>query len=221
MSDAIAGDDGTHEATVTVLLLRHGRTGLNASGRLRGRIDTPLDEVGRQQAAALGRFFAGVPLAALAASPLSRTWDTASAVAESHPGLVPEADPDLADRDWGRWAGELEAEVISRFGSLDAAPGVEGAAALAARARRAIERLAARCGGRPVAAVAHEAVNRAVISALCGWVGDGELPQPTGCWNQLVSAGGVWSAPVVGAVPGDGRVPLGAGRLLPGGPLGG
>jgi hypothetical protein len=69
-----------------------------------------------------------------------------------------------------------------------------------------------------VVAVAHEAVNRGVISALCGRVGDGELPQPTGCWNQLVSAGGVWSAPVVGAVPGDGRVPVVIGRSVAGDP---
>jgi len=216
MSDAIAGD----EATVTVFLLRHGRTELNASGRLRGRIDAPLDGLGREQAAALGRLFAGVPVAVVATSPLGRTWDTAAVVAESHPGIVPEADPDLADRDWGRWAGEPEAEVISRFGSLDAAPGVEAASAFATRARRAIERLAGRAGGRPVVAVAHDAVNRAVLAGLCGLDAAG-IAQPTGCWNRLVSAGGIWSAPIIGALPGDGNVPLADGRPATGDPAGG
>ena len=207
MDDGTVSDDTVSDGRVTVFLLRHGRTELNASGRLRGRVDTPLDQVGREQAAALGRLFAGVPIAALAASPLGRTWDTAAAVAASHPGLVPEADPDLADRDWGRWAGQPEEEVVARFGSLDAAPGVEPASVLAGRAVRAIGRLARRAEGRAVVAVAHDAVNRAILAALCPGVGNGPLPQPTGCWNQLVPAGEVWSAPVVGAVPGDGRRP--------------
>ena len=34
-------------------VVRHGRTSANASRRLQGRLDLPLDEVGRQQAAAL------------------------------------------------------------------------------------------------------------------------------------------------------------------------
>lgn len=33
-----------------IVLVRHGRTALNASGRLQGRVDEPLDEVGREQA---------------------------------------------------------------------------------------------------------------------------------------------------------------------------
>jgi uncharacterized membrane protein YkvA (DUF1232 family) len=38
---------GESRAVTTVYLIRHGRTELNAGGWLRGRIDPPLDEVGR------------------------------------------------------------------------------------------------------------------------------------------------------------------------------
>ena len=37
-----------------ILLVRHGRTAANASGRLLGRADPPLDETGLAQAAAVG-----------------------------------------------------------------------------------------------------------------------------------------------------------------------
>ena len=33
-----------------LILVRHGRTALNAARKLQGRIDEPLDEVGREQA---------------------------------------------------------------------------------------------------------------------------------------------------------------------------
>lgn len=194
---------------VTMLLLRHGRTELNASGRLRGRVDAPLDDVGRRQAAALGELFATVSFAAIVSSPLSRASDTASAVAAAHPGVTVEVEPDLADRDWGEWAGWSEAEVVARFGALDAAPGVEPAEVLGTRAVRALERLAGRAKDRPVLAVAHDAVNRAALAGLAGVTGSPD--QPTGCWNELVREagdGGSWMARVVGAVPGDGRLPL-------------
>ena len=38
-----------------ILLVRHGRTALNAAGRLQGRVDEPLDTVGRDQAERVAR----------------------------------------------------------------------------------------------------------------------------------------------------------------------
>ena len=38
-----------------LIVLRHGRTASNASRRLLGRMDVPLDELGRRQAEALGQ----------------------------------------------------------------------------------------------------------------------------------------------------------------------
>lgn len=49
---------------VVVYLVRHGRTPLNADGVLRGRLDPPLDDAGRAEAADLGDLFIDVPLAA-------------------------------------------------------------------------------------------------------------------------------------------------------------
>ncbi|MGH2843820.1 MAG: histidine phosphatase family protein, partial [Solirubrobacteraceae bacterium] len=46
------------EAVVTVFLVRHGRTALNAAGVLRGHLDPPLDDVGVEEAGRLGELFA-------------------------------------------------------------------------------------------------------------------------------------------------------------------
>lgn len=189
-------------------LLRHGRTPLNADGKLRGRIDTPLDSQGRLQAAALGELFATVPLAAIVASPLSRAVDTATAVARRHRDLPVDVDAALVDRDWGPWAGHPEAQIVERFGRLDDAPGVEDAEEFRRRAVAAVEHLAERADRQAVLAVAHDAVNRAALAALVAdFVTLSPIEQPTGCWNHLIYDHHRWTAPVIGALPGDDQRP--------------
>lgn len=199
-----AGGGGRHD----VYLLRHGRTPLNAEAKLRGRIDTPLDLVGRKEAAALGELFASVPLGLVVSSPLSRAVDTAAAVASRHRHLSVEVDADLSDRDWGPWAGHSEAEVIEQFGRLDDAPGVEDPEAFRRRTVAAVERLAQRAGHQLAVAVAHDAVNRAVIASLIpGFATAGGIDQHTGCWNHLVYDRHRWNAAVVNALPDDDQRP--------------
>ncbi len=65
----------------TIFLLRHGRTALNADGALRGRVDTPLGTVGRQQAARLADLFADSGLTSVVSSPLRRATATATPLA--------------------------------------------------------------------------------------------------------------------------------------------
>lgn len=60
-----------------LILVRHGRTALNAAGRLQGRIDEPLDDVGRQQAKAVAAHVGTVDV--LISSPLVRATETAAA----------------------------------------------------------------------------------------------------------------------------------------------
>ena len=194
-------------ATSIVFLVRHGRTPLNEAGVLRGRIATPLDSVGRQEADSVGTLFAGVRLSAIVASPLSRARDTAAAIAGTA-RLPVTIDEDLADRDYGPWAGIAQAVVAAEFGSLDAAPGVEPADEFSRRVLSAIARAAERATSGPVVVVAHDAVNRHVLASLVPALGPmAAISQRTGCWNLLQRQNGRWSAPIVDAVPGDGRQP--------------
>ena len=69
--------------SVRVILVRHGRTAFNATGRIQGRIDNPLDDVGRRQASAVGEALSSVLRdgAVVVHSSLLRATETARAIA--------------------------------------------------------------------------------------------------------------------------------------------
>lgn len=187
----------------TLYLVRHGRTGLNAQGRLRGHLDVELDEVGHREAAALGAHFAqpSVTIGAVIASPLRRARDTAAAIAHAV-GRAVEVDVELIDRDYGRWSGHALAEVETEFGSVDDAPEVEPVESLVSRVSAALGRIADRGADAPIVVVAHDAVNRHALAALVPTLGPPDsIPQRTGCWNQLDRRSEGWAASIVDAVP--------------------
>lgn len=193
---------------MAIHLLRHGQTKLNASGHLRGRADIDLDATGREQAKALGRLFAGLPLRRGVAGPLKRVRRTAEPVARAA-GVAIETAPALNDRDYGICTGALRVAVERRFGSVDAAPGVEPWEALTERLRATFLDRAATSHQGNIAVAGHDAVNRALLSTPVSRPGGdpGTIRQPTGCWNQLMWDRGAWRALILGAHPGDGRRP--------------
>ena len=91
-----------------VLLVRHGLTagtGTVLTGRTPG---IPLDDRGREQAAALAARLAAVPLDAIVTSPLERCRQTADAIAaarNSHPVAV-HTDERVAEVKYGDWTGK-------------------------------------------------------------------------------------------------------------------
>ena len=190
-----------------IYLIRHGRTRLNADGRLRGRIDVPLDDVGVREAEALGALFAGVPLAVVVSSPLIRARATAEPIARST-GAAVEVDDAFSDRDWGSWAGTCVSDLVERFGSLDAAPGGEALGVFRDRIVDATRRSAAAHEDEAIGIVAHDAVNRMLLATLAVNTPDDPdaIPQRCGCWNRLELRGDHYVAGVVDAIPGEGRV---------------
>ena len=67
-----------------LIIVRHGRTAYNAQGRLQGRTDNPLDDVGEEQATRVARHLkASVGADSLVmCSPLVRARQTAQAIAD-------------------------------------------------------------------------------------------------------------------------------------------
>ena len=97
----------------TVLLVRHGRTTANASGVLAGWLPgVNLDEVGREQADAVGRRLreAGLAPVRLVSSPLPRCVETAERILAFG---VADAD---ADAEAGTEAGGIPLDVDERLG---------------------------------------------------------------------------------------------------------
>jgi broad specificity phosphatase PhoE len=172
-----------------VYLARHGRTALNAEGRLRGLSDPPLDEVGIAEVARLAEVLATKKPVAVLCSPLQRATATAQAIgtAVSAPVTI---DVRLNDRDYGPMTGLRRDEVEHRYGSIDSAPGVEPLSALADRARRAFFELVAELGPGPVVMVSHDAFNRALLKELDPSLE--QIGQRTACWNQLSLVDGTW-----------------------------
>lgn len=189
-----------------VYLVRHGRTALNAAGVLRGRLDEPLDEVGRREAAALADLFADVALRVIVSSPLARALDTARNIAGRHRAAVHTLQ-DFIDRDYGPWSGKTQESVERRYGSVDGAPAneIEDNEAFCRRVTGALSSLIRSGAQGHVMIVAHDAVNRALIRHHCPALSD--IPQPTGCWNLLVFGEPSAGCSVIGALPGDGRSP--------------
>jgi 2,3-bisphosphoglycerate-dependent phosphoglycerate mutase len=139
-----------------IMLLRHGESEGNAQGRMQGRRDYPLSELGREQAARAAEFLAarGAPFAAIYVSPLRRAFETASIVATRGVEPLPEVDEDLPEIGAGSIEGLNEAEIRERYPEFMTRSltetgdfsdyGGESYADVQARVRRVLARLAAR-----------------------------------------------------------------------------
>lgn len=102
----------------TVVLVRHGRTGANASGVLAGW--TPgvfLDEEGEKQAAAVASALGQISLTAVVVSPLDRTQQTAEAIMrlQRESGFDPgfHVDARVGECRYGSWTGRSLGELAS------------------------------------------------------------------------------------------------------------
>jgi len=175
-----------------VLLVRHGRTVLNAENRLRGRLDPELDDVGRAEVQALAEELAGLNPARVVSSPLRRAVRTAEAIAQ-RAGVRAVVEHGLIDRDYGQWAGHTKEELIQTWGSVDRAPGVEPTERMLYRASVVLVQQVDFLGPRPVVLVSHDAVNRALLAHLDPNLGPANaIDQRTACWNELVLVMGCW-----------------------------
>lgn len=162
----------------TLVLLRHGRTAYNASMRLQGQVDIPLDEVGRWQADHGGKALAGSHRATrIIASDLSRAAQTAAAYG-TVVGAPVEFDPRLRERSFGEWEGLTRDEIDARWPEESAAwrrggepitVGAESKVAVAARMLQAIEDHAhALDRTDTLVVVSHGAAITLAITALLG-----------------------------------------------------
>lgn len=190
--------------TTTVVLLRHGRTEWNATGRFQGQLDSPLDAIGRAQAE--GAAVALLPLQpdAIVSSDLSRATDTAAAVA-AECGLEVTPDPRLREIDLGSWQGLTRAEARARFpeeyaawqaGSDARRGGGETYAEVGARAAACVQDWLGKVGpGGTLVAVTHGGTARATIGTMLGFDPDmyWRLASLGNCrWSMLTDIGRGW-----------------------------
>lgn len=164
--------------TTRVFLVRHGATTASGEDRFAGATDVDLSEQGRHQAERLSERLAGERLAAIYASPMRRTLETATIVGRPH-GLEPIPRAELREIDHGHWEGLRRDEVEERFAEEYSAweedpftfapEGGETGLSVMARALPALREIALRHEGKSVLVVSHKATIRLAIASLLGF----------------------------------------------------
>lgn len=183
--------------TTRLYLVRHGATQLSAENRFSGLVGVDLSEEGRSQAAQLSMRLADDALAAVYASPLSRTLETARILAAPHELDVTPCDG-LREISHGRWEGltraEVEAQFPGEYEMWEADPftfapvGGESGLSVLARALPVIREIVVNNDGKNVLVVSHKATLRLLISSLLGFDARGyrdRLDQAPACLNIL------------------------------------
>src|ERR1700736_1782926 len=107
-----------------VFMVRHGATVLSAEDRFAGATDVELSDEGREQTRRLAERLSGEKIAAVFASPLGRTVETASILAAPHKLEVQTRDG-LREINHGRWEQMTRREVGQKFPE-EAAEGERG-----------------------------------------------------------------------------------------------
>ncbi|ADG97481.1 Phosphoglycerate mutase [Segniliparus rotundus DSM 44985] len=166
----------------TLILLRHGQTDFNFSGRMQGHLNPELNATGREQAARSAEQLARRAPLLIVTSDLIRANQTAQALAEAS-GLSSRVDARLRETDLGEWEGRTPEEVEQahpgavrqwRSDPSYAPPGGETRLQVGARALELVNELKEQFAPwgeesqRPVVLVAHAGVIGGLTAALLG-----------------------------------------------------
>ena len=158
-------------------IIRHGQTEWTAARRLQGRSDIGLSAAGRESVAQW-RLPGDVIGWSWHASPMRRCQETADILRRTHPTAGPlRHEPRLIEMSFGSWEGRTLADLRSENGATMAelerqgrdfrAPGGESPRDLQDRLEPWLAEIAA--ADRPVLAISHKGVIRALYSLASGW----------------------------------------------------
>jgi len=159
-----------------VLFVRHGQTpttGTTLPGQAPG---LHLGDKGRSQAQVAASRIAGVPsVAAVYASPMERTRETAAPIARARKLRVRQA-KGLIECDFGKWTGRKLADLrklnawrtVQRYPSGFRFPGGESFSGMQTRAVECVQNLVECHGGETIVAVSHADVIKAIVASATG-----------------------------------------------------
>ena len=156
-----------------LILLRHGRTPNNAQARLQGQLDSPLDKVGFEQSAVVGRALRERwPVDRVVVSSRRRTQQTARAAGLAD---VPTTiDDRWMELDFGTYDGRRIGEVMAELGAAWASdisyepPGGESMACLHERVGEAVTEIAEEASTRNILVVTHATPIKSAVVCLLG-----------------------------------------------------
>jgi broad specificity phosphatase PhoE len=172
-------------------LVRHGQTIMNAQVRFRGRLDIPLNEVGRAEAQEAARALIGSGLVAVYTSPLGRAREVAEAIAVKNGVGAVRDQRDLVNLDYGAWEGLTKEEsaavdpvawaAYTRDPEAAVCPEGEAVSDAADRVLAALRAIGRSHPGQSVAAVSHGVMLRLAVLRVAGASdADWQFAMPTG-----------------------------------------
>lgn len=97
-----------------LILIRHGQTEWNATGRWQGQADPPLNETGRAQARQTAQELISQKIEVLISSDLRRARETAEIIGGAI-GLPVELEPRLREINLGDWQGLYSDDIRTRW----------------------------------------------------------------------------------------------------------
>lgn len=147
----------------TLYLVRHGETVDNVNQIMQGQTQGELTDNGIRQAEEVRDHLADIDFAAIIASDLKRSVDTARIIAEPHHLEVIQT-PLLRERDWGSFTGRFIPELKDEKWPDD----IETLENLLSRAGEFIAYVKETCPGKKVLAVGHGIMNKAVQAVYYG-----------------------------------------------------
>lgn len=154
-----------------IMLVRHGETDWNRVKRVQGgSSDTPLNEIGREQAKGLAAMLSKEKIRAVYSSPLQRAAITAREIAALHK-LDTKVSPALREIEAGELEGILSADLGKRFSDylfdgdkMVKIPGGESLTDVQKRSWHLIEQLSAEYNECTLVLVSHYFV---ILSVIC------------------------------------------------------
>jgi phosphoserine phosphatase len=189
----------------TAILVRHGETEWNVSGRIQGHNDSGLTALGAEQGRRAAERLSEVSLAAIYSSTSSRARDTAELIAAPH-NLTVQQVADLRERCYGDYEGSTLEEIKARDANglaiwlphpsreLTAPPGGETQPEMAARVMTALKTIIAKHSGETVVIATHGGPVKSVVAAVLGlpiehwdraWVTNGSFTVVVGTPDDL------------------------------------
>ena len=162
-----------------LILIRHGQTNYNAERRFQGRIDIPLNALGRKQAHQVKTTLAheDIRLDVIFSSPLERATETASMIADDRRSWL--IDARLIEIDLGEFDGQLEAEIAEQIGPeryqiwrdqnfVEPAPSGESLEQVSQRVKSFLAYLNNFQQNQKIGIVAHQGILMAMKSVISG-----------------------------------------------------
>lgn len=160
-----------------VILVRHGESEGNEKGLFRGRMDFPLTERGREQAAQVARALKGKGICAVYTSPLIRARETADMIASACDVSI-EVRQGFTNMALGSWEGHPKTEIAQenpeewglwlsnperlRLPDAETFPQVQS------RAFSNLQHLISQHTGKTFAVVSHRTILKPLVAACLG-----------------------------------------------------